>query len=651
MNERKRRLVLLVSLSLTLALAVGGIIAFSSNSTDYRDQKEKGAYELYKESHPNYSKTEEEFLNDLINGRLGDKKQYTVRFESNGGTSISPQIIDENTKASRPDNPSRVGYSFNNWLYQNEPWSFKFPVCENMTLSATWDLITYHLDYDLNGGTIEQSNPSNYNIGSNFTLYSPTRSGYKFSGWKKPDGTLINSINKGTIGDMTLIAQWDADLHSLTVFSESANQGSVSYTGSGYTDEEITLSATPVYPYQFKGWYNDVDELISSDSQYSFIMPNEDVSIVAKFGETRYLSVLTDDSSKGLVNGSGDFVIGGAVEASCSLIGNNVLKGWYNSNNILVSKQNPYSFVMPSDDYELTAKFMTEEEIEQNEWDKKHGVIPVISDDKKTLTYGMYPQSVVSDPDLIASLELLEEHDDNNFYYFENEYYCKKIARPFDFSWVVSSDIAVAQDFDNGEHIERNETYWFKVEPITWDIVSNDKTRYSLICSKLLDSLHFNSTEDPRVKPEGIIRGNNYKHSSLREWLTTTFYDQAFSLCGDELLDVIVDNSVESTGVATNPYVCENTVDKVYAPSVKELKEIFKYDDTPWCITSDYARTCGIYYDLKSTTLYCADYWTRSPFNNGEADAYRGKVTGYINACGVKIGSNAVRPCITLEVI
>ena len=649
MNDRKRRLVLLISLSMTLALAVGGIIVFGDRSSNYSDKTKDEAYQLYREAHPEYTKSEKEFLDDLLNGRLAEKKKYTIRFETNGGSAISSQTIDEKTKVTKPDNPTREGYTFKQWLYQDDPWSFNVPVCENMTLSADWQLNVYHLEYDLNGGVIEHENPAYYNIGSKFDLNKPTKIGYTFSGWRTPDDTLINSISKGTTGDMTLVAEWDADLHTLSVVSESTSKGTVECSGSGYTNEQIELIAVPVSPYQFKGWYDSNDQLISSNKVYSFVMPNNDVSMVAKFDETRTLTLISEDTSKGTVEGGDEYVVGGNVQAYCSIVGDNVLKGWYDSNDVLVSSQNPYSFAMKSFDYELTAKFMSQEEIEQDRWDKAHGVIPVISDDQTTLTYGMYPQSVVDDEDLISELNELTTPNEQGYYEFDGDFYFKKVAKPFDFSWVVSSETYVEQNFDNGEHIERYASYWFKLEPISWDIISVDNNRYSLISSKLLDSLNYNDTENPRGD-SGSIKANNYKESSLRNWLNHDFYNMSFALCGDEIQKIVVDNSVESTGASTNPYVCENTNDKVYAPSVKELREIFKNDDTPWCITTDFSRTCGIYYDLKTTTLYCADYWTRSPFNNSEADAYRGKVTGYINACGVLIGSNAVRPCITIEV-
>ena len=50
----------------------------------------KSAYELYLEAYPNYSKSEEEWLDDLINDRLGTSDQVIISFDSQGGTPLDP---------------------------------------------------------------------------------------------------------------------------------------------------------------------------------------------------------------------------------------------------------------------------------------------------------------------------------------------------------------------------------------------------------------------------------------------------------------------------------------------------------------------------------------------------------------------------------
>ena len=104
----------------------------------------KSAYELYLQAHPEYTKSEQEWLDDLINGRLGKKEAYTVSFNTkldnnHVGTTITSQEITENGKVVKPANPVLLGYEFLGWYYEDtdEPWSFiGYSVTENMTLTA-----------------------------------------------------------------------------------------------------------------------------------------------------------------------------------------------------------------------------------------------------------------------------------------------------------------------------------------------------------------------------------------------------------------------------------------------------------------------------------------------------------------------------------
>lgn len=54
-----------------------------------------------------------------------------------------------------------------------------------MSFEYWYDPITYTLTYDLNGGTNNSNNPTNYNVLYGKTLSNPTRTGYKFLGWKQ----------------------------------------------------------------------------------------------------------------------------------------------------------------------------------------------------------------------------------------------------------------------------------------------------------------------------------------------------------------------------------------------------------------------------------------------------------------------------------
>jgi uncharacterized repeat protein (TIGR02543 family) len=68
-------------------------------------------------------------------------KMYTVSFETNGGSSIGSQHIQEGQKANRPVNPVKDGFVFDNWYIDSELtaiYNFDTPVTKDITLYAKW---------------------------------------------------------------------------------------------------------------------------------------------------------------------------------------------------------------------------------------------------------------------------------------------------------------------------------------------------------------------------------------------------------------------------------------------------------------------------------------------------------------------------------
>ena len=88
--------------------------------------------------------------------------KYTVSFNSNGGTNISNQIINYNEKASKPNDPTKTGYTFKEWQLNGNEYNFNSPVTRDITLSAVWNQIQYYLK------TILESN--GYSVVDNYVL-------------------------------------------------------------------------------------------------------------------------------------------------------------------------------------------------------------------------------------------------------------------------------------------------------------------------------------------------------------------------------------------------------------------------------------------------------------------------------------------------
>lgn len=648
----KKLVVLVISLLIPIAISGALLTKTIIDENTGGDDGSKSAYQIYRETHPNYNKTEAEWLDDLINGRLEDKKTFNVTFNSVGGSEVEPQQVKDGSKAAKPDNPTKLGYTFKNWQYKGEEWMFNgYVVTEDVELVASWNINQYSITYDYDGGTPEGENPLIYNVNSNLDLDGGTRLGYSFAGWYNGE-TLMNSIKPGTTGDLALKAHWSADKHKLTVKSQDEARGQVSIvSGVGHTDEQITVKATSVSPYVFKSWVDENGKTVSLENPYTFSMPANDYTLKAEFAELRKLTLTIDDEDNGEVSGAGDHIIGSNVTIKCTHDDKHTFKGWYNSKDELVSTFEEYTFVMPGENYALKAVFMNESEAAKNEWDIAHGVVPKLSADGKTLTYGMYPQQVVDDATLEKNLfEKAELDSVSGYYVYEGEYYAKLNAKPFDFSGYVGEDAIYEENFDNGKEIIKGNTYWYAVKPITWIIMKQEGSNYTLISETLLDTKNYNDVEYERLVDDKKVYPNNYEYSSTRTWLNGEFFNSMFFLSSENVLETEVDNSMASTLHNYNAYSCNNTFDKVFLPSRQEINEYFAANER-LAYTTDYVRSKAVYYEIEEDYLYCCDYWTRSPAAGAAKEAYRVHSNGYINSCGVRVGSYCIRPCISISLI
>ena len=69
---------------------------------------------------------------------------YTVSFDSLGGSSIDTKTADYNTTITKPENPTKTGYTFAGWFTDydcNNTYDFTTPVTGDLTLFAKWDKI------------------------------------------------------------------------------------------------------------------------------------------------------------------------------------------------------------------------------------------------------------------------------------------------------------------------------------------------------------------------------------------------------------------------------------------------------------------------------------------------------------------------------
>ena len=123
--------------------------------------------------------------------------QYTITFDTNGGSEIAPITQDYGTEITAPDNPTRKGYTFKGW---DKEISETMPA-ENITVKAQWEINQYTITFDTNGGS--EIAPITQDYGTEITAPdNPTRKGYTFKGWDKEIPETMPAEN------ITITARW-----------------------------------------------------------------------------------------------------------------------------------------------------------------------------------------------------------------------------------------------------------------------------------------------------------------------------------------------------------------------------------------------------------------------------------------------------------
>ena len=186
--------------------------------------------------------------------------KYKVDLNGNGGTFSKTETSVSNGKINLPT-PTRAGYSFNGYSTSKDG-TVDFNVSNvniysisSKTLYAKWNITTYKISYDLGNGILNDV-VSEYNVEKEFTLGTPTKNGYTFTGWTGTGLTSVTKtvkIPKGSTGDRSYKANWTPTSYSITY---NLNGGTISGQKTSYNIENDSFNlVTPTKNgYTFTGW-------------------------------------------------------------------------------------------------------------------------------------------------------------------------------------------------------------------------------------------------------------------------------------------------------------------------------------------------------------------------------------------------------------
>ncbi len=193
--------------------------------------------------------------------------QYTITFDTDGGSEIAPITQDYGTTITVPAAPTKTGYTFGGW---DKEIPGTMPA-ENVTVKATWTANTYMVSFDANGGSCTPTSKSVTYASTYGDLPTPTREGYTFTGWYDGETKVEDTTTYQTAGDKTLTARWSADAYTVTYYVDNSK-----VTEQGYT---YGANITP-YVFQKSGY--TVSAWKQSDgSALPVAMPAKNLSVYA----------------------------------------------------------------------------------------------------------------------------------------------------------------------------------------------------------------------------------------------------------------------------------------------------------------------------------------------------------------------------------
>ena len=252
------------------------------------------------------------FSGTVINGEDGTiaegvsipNLKFIVTFDNEG--TKTQEIIDAGSKITEPTAPTKEGYRFDGWYYDNNggkaKWNFGTDtVTRAMTLTAKW-VQTYTVAFDTNGGSAVA--PVAVDAGSTVTKPAdPMKSGHNFGGWYK-DSTLQtpwNFANDTVTAATTLYAKWTANPPApsyddsdptYAVSAPAAENGSVTVSPrNASAGSTVTITVKPDSGYVLETISatdrngNDLKLTDKGNGKYTFTMPGSRVEVKVTFME------------------------------------------------------------------------------------------------------------------------------------------------------------------------------------------------------------------------------------------------------------------------------------------------------------------------------------------------------------------------------
>lgn len=590
-------------------------------------------------------------------------------------------------------------YQISTLLFGNE--GIRIPVEKGriyeIEISATQsneDLVTFKLYGDIPEAGGERKNTLAYGLTLDAT--AKAYNGYTFEGWFV-NGVLVSGVKEIEIdpqdsdrkvyiydkkvsitadtfaeyadeeGTITLYAKWSK--YEAEIIQTNYDAGTVSCAYVIADDEKFKgadawlFTAIAINSYVFRGWYlydeaNHVEVLKSELTQYTHVIEGKDITIVARW----------------------EYIGGDATEYTITyIVGGNAYNSPKNVDRFYSTNITPITLYAPSRTYEVDGivgyyifeGWYTDQAFENEvetinpntvtgdirlyaKWGKPVCAIEIKQDARgQYVEFGEYPQTLVTDQAEIAGIS--DQISVDGYYH--------GIANGKKYAKVTVTKVIVLGDkqYQVGD-------YYFRVEPVRWNVISKDGKIALIESDIVLDTYFYNLTTSQETINGKTVYANNWEHSDLRSFLNGTFMQNCFNELERNLISLYltqVSNAsnkgdVNYSNAENYPWsIQNNTEDYLFAMSYSEKTDEsigyqnlgYASDEQRQAIGSDYCvfKSVDGYYD-EVDGVYYASYWLRSPTGVG-THAYTVNGNGAImKGESVSSANCGIRPVIYISV-
>lgn len=218
------------------------------------------------------------------------QKEYKINYNLGDGTLVESLSYKVGQEIKLPT-PTKKGYIFLGW-YENDVLikTLDTNAKRDYTLVAKWEICTYTINYDLDGGelTIEPVKSFNIENVENIQLPTPTKKDYIFAGWYE-NGQKVSELE---LKNYNLVAKW-TDVYYYIQYETDGGEFTENIKEEYTVFDEFTLPIPVKEGYEFKGWY--LDENFEGDTITSITKGSkEDYVLYAKWEKVYKITYVLD---------------------------------------------------------------------------------------------------------------------------------------------------------------------------------------------------------------------------------------------------------------------------------------------------------------------------------------------------------------------